>query len=132
VPLIEAGNLELPELRQAASGYLAPLLKAGVDTIVLGCTHYPALRPLLSSLLPPDVQLVDPAVATGHRLGPLLASLGESPEAERAAEPVLSIPERTTYCVTGSAEAFAKAAATWLGQRPTVHGVNLQSPARIR
>jgi glutamate racemase len=44
----------------------------------------------------------------------------------------LSIPERTTYCVTGSAEAFATAAATWLGQRPTVHGVNLQSPARIR
>jgi glutamate racemase len=82
-------------------------------------------------LLPPDVQLVDPAVATGHRLGPLLASLGESPEAERAAEPVLSIPERTTYCVTGSAEAFATAATTWLGQRPTVHGVNLQSPARI-
>jgi len=132
VPLIEAGNLEVPELRQAAFGYLAPLLEDGVDTIVLGCTHYPLLRPLLTSLLPPDVQLVDPAVATGHRLGPLLASLGESPEAERAAEPMLSTSERTTYCVTGSAEAFATAATTWLGQRPTVHGVNLQSPARIR
>ena len=132
VPLIEAGNLELPELREAASGYLAPLLEARVDTIVLGCTHYPLLRPLLTSLLPPDVQLVDPAVATGHRLGPLLASLGESPEAERAEEPVLPTPERTTYCVTGSAKAFATAATTWLGHRPSVHGVNLQSPARIR
>ena len=51
VPLIEAGNLEVPELRQAASDYLAPLLEAGVDTIVLGCTHYPVLGPLLTSLL---------------------------------------------------------------------------------
>jgi glutamate racemase len=131
VPLIEAGNLEVPELRQAASAYLAPLLEAGVDTIVLGCTHYPLLRPLLTALLPPDIQLVDPAVATAHRLGPLLASLGETPEVERDWEPVLPAPERTTYCVTGSAVAFAKAATAWLGQQPSVHGVNLQSPARI-
>jgi glutamate racemase len=132
VPLIEAGNLEAPELRQAASAYLAPLLAAGVDTIVLGCTHYPLLRPLLTALLPPDVQLVDPAVATAHRLGPLLASLGEVPEGERDREPVLPPPQRTTYCVTGSAEAFAAAATTWLGERPAVCGVNLQSPARVR
>ena len=132
VPLIEAGNLDVPELREAAAGYLAPLLEAGIDTIVLGCTHYPLLRPLLTSLLPPNVQLVDPAVATAHRLGPLLASLGESPEAERGAEPLIPTSERTTYCVTGSAEAFAAAATAWLGQRPSVHGVNLQSSARVR
>jgi len=131
VPLVEAGNLEAPELREAARAYLAPLLEAGVDTIVLGCTHYPLLRPLLTALLPPDVQLVDPAVATAHRLGPLLASLGEAPEVERDREPVLPAPERTTYCVTGSAEAFATAATAWLGQRPSVHGVNLLSPARV-
>ncbi|MFO0119104.1 MAG: glutamate racemase, partial [Cyanobium sp.] len=50
VPLIEAGHLEVPELREAAAGYLAPLLEDGVDTIVLGCTHDPLLRPLLASL----------------------------------------------------------------------------------
>ena len=72
VPLIEAGEREAPELRRAAREYLAPLLEACVDTIVLGCTHYPRLRPLLADLLPPDVQLVDPAVAAAQRLGPLL------------------------------------------------------------
>lgn len=84
VPLIEAGDLQAPELRAAATGYLAPLLAANVDTIVLGCTHYPLLRALLAELLPPDVQLVDPALAAAQRLGPLLASLGDSPEVDQA------------------------------------------------
>ncbi len=130
VPLIEAGEREAPELRRAAREYLAPLLEACVDTIVLGCTHYPLLRPLLADLLPPDVQLVDPAVAAAQRLGPLLASLGESPEVERIAEPQPAEPLRTYYCVTGEAEPFAKAATAWLGRRPNVRTVSLQSPAR--
>lgn len=130
VPLIEAGDLEVPALREAARVYLGPLLEAGVDTIVLGCTHYPLLRPLLAELLPPDVQLVDPALAAAQRLGPLLANLGDPPEVECEGEPVSPPMERSRYCVTGSAEAFADAAATWLGARPAVRSVSLQSPAR--
>jgi glutamate racemase len=130
VPLIEAGDLEVPALREAARGYLGPLLEAGVDTIVLGCTHYPLLRPLLAELLPPDVQLVDPALAAAQRLGPLLANLGDPPEVECEGDPVSPPMERSRYCVTGSAEAFADAAAPWLGARPAVRSVSLQSPAR--
>lgn len=129
VPLIEAGNLEVPELRQAASAYLAPLLEAGVDTIVLGCTHYPLLTPLLRSLLPPQVELVDPALAAARRLGPLIAGLEARPDPEAAGE---GDAELVTYCVTGAADAFAASALAWLGLRPTVHGVSLQSPARVR
>jgi len=130
VPFIEAGDLEAPALREAARGYLAPMLKEGVDTIVLGCTHYPLLRPLLADLLPPDVQLVDPALAAAQRLGPLLANLGDPPEVECEGDPISPLMERSRYCVTGSAEAFAEAAATWLGERPSVRSVSLQSPAR--
>jgi len=130
VPLIEAGDLGAPALREAACGYLAPLLEAGVDTIVLGCTHYPLLRPLLAELLPPDVQLVDPALAAAQRLGPLLANLGDPPEVECEGDPVSPPMVRSRYCVTGSAEAFADAAATWLGARPSVRSVSLQSPTR--
>ena len=138
VPFIEAGRLDAPELREAAQAYLEPLLEARVDTVVLGCTHYPLLRPLLAELLPPDVQLVNPALATAQRLGPLLASLGEEPqhrpgsqsaEAGAASEP-LPVAQRTRICVTGEAEAFAEAATTWLGWRPQVRTVSLQSPAR--
>jgi len=130
VPLIEAGDLEAPALRQAAKDYLAPLLEARVEAIVLGCTHYPLLRPLLAELVPPDVQLVDPAVATAQRLGPLLASLGDLPEVEMPAEPVSPPLERSHICVTGPADAFAEAATAWLGTRPSVRTVSLQSPAR--
>ena len=130
VPLIEAGDLQAPELRAAAADYLAPLLEAEVDTIVLGCTHYPLLRALLAQLLPPDVQLVDPALAAAQRLGPLLASLGDSPEVDQAVESVRPPLERTRFCVTGPADAFAAGAAAWLGSRPAVRSVSLQSPTR--
>ena len=125
VPLIEAGDLHDPALHQAARDYLTPLLEAGVDTVVLGCTHYPLLRSLLSELLPPEVRLVDPAEAAVQRLGPLLASLGDVPEGERQAEPVLAPLQRTRICVTGRAEAFAQAAATWLDGSPQVEQVVL-------
>jgi glutamate racemase len=125
VPLIEAGDLEAPALREAAAGYLEPLLEAGVDTVLMACTHYPMLRPLLASLLPPHVQLVDPAVATVQRLGPLLGSLGDRPEGERQGDPVLPRDQRLRLCVTGSAAAFAAGATAWLGQCPRVEQVNL-------
>lgn len=131
VPLIEAGKLEAPELRQAAQGYLAPLIAAGVDTIVLGCTHYPLLVPLLASLLPASVRLVDPAVATVRRLGPLLAELDGGAVLGGAAPPLPPSGDRTRYCVTGSAQAFALAATPWLRGTPAVQSVCLQSQARI-
>ncbi|MFN5163008.1 MAG: glutamate racemase [Cyanobacteriota bacterium] len=130
VPLIEAGDLDSPELRRAASQYLEPLLAASVDTIVLGCTHYPLLRPLLADLLPPNVQLVDPALAAAQRLGPLLGSLGDVPETEQRDAPAPEPLQRSHFCVTGPADAFADAATAWLGARPSVRTVSLQSPAR--
>ena len=130
VPHIEAGQLDAPALRRAAQAYLEPLLAAHVDTIVLGCTHYPLLRPLLAELLPPDVELVNPAVAAAQRLGPLLASLGDSPEVDLDGDPAPPPMDRTHFFVTGSAEDFAAAATTWLGSRPRVRTVSLQSPVR--
>jgi len=97
---------------------------------VLGCTHYPLLRPLLAELLPPDVELVNPAVAAAQRLGPLLASLGDSPEVDLDGDPAPPPMDRTHFFVTGSAEDFAAAATTWLGSRPRVRTVSLQSPVR--
>lgn len=122
VPLIEAGDLEAPELRLAAETYLQPLLAAGVETIVLGCTHYPLLTPLLRSLLPAGVSLVDPAHAAASRLVDLLQAASEGRPEE---------PGSVTYCVTGPAEAFAEAAEGLLRERPLVRSVNLQSPARV-
>jgi glutamate racemase len=129
VPLIEAGQLNSPELREAAARYLAPLLEAHVDTVVLGCTHYPLLRPLLQELLPAGTRLIDPAEAAVDRLGPLLASLGDLPESEQPLELVPS-PRRSRLCVTGDPTSFAAAAETWLGRCPRVEHVCLRSAGR--
>lgn len=61
VPLIEEGLLEDSLTDQHIVRYLQPVLTAGVDTLILGCTHYPLLQPALARLAGPDVRLVDSA-----------------------------------------------------------------------
>ncbi len=65
VPLIEAGLTDGPEVEAVVHEYLDPLLARGVDTIVLGCTHYPFLQHVVQRLSGPDVAVIDtgPAVA---------------------------------------------------------------------
>ncbi|MBP6510943.1 MAG: glutamate racemase [Candidatus Kapabacteria bacterium] len=58
VPLVEEGWLDSPATRLIAEEYLRPLVANGIDTLVLGCTHYPLLGPVLSSILP-GVELID-------------------------------------------------------------------------
>ncbi len=85
VPFVEAGMLTGPEVREAARSYLAPLLEAGVDTIILGCTHYPFLMPVLAEIAGPEVFLVDPAEETVRELVGLYAELaGGLPPPSRA------------------------------------------------
>lgn len=64
VPLAEEGWAGHEVARLTAREYLAPLLAQGIDTLVLGCTHYPLLKPLLQEVVGPRVQLVDSAQET--------------------------------------------------------------------
>jgi glutamate racemase len=61
---VERGDTSSPELRAVAREYLVPLMEAGIDTLVLGCTHYPLLSGLLQLELGPDVVLVSSAEET--------------------------------------------------------------------
>ena len=72
VELIESGDLTSPALRQMLQGYVEPLLSAGCDTIILGCTHYPFLKPLLAQMLPPSIILIDTGAAVARQLKRLL------------------------------------------------------------
>lgn len=76
VELIEAGDLNSPVLRQLLQGYVEPLLAAGCDTLILGCTHYPFLRPLLGQMVPPGVAIIDTGAAVARQLQRLLAERG--------------------------------------------------------
>jgi glutamate racemase len=72
VPLIEAGLANSPEARGIARTYLAPLQAAGVDTLILGCTHFPFLEPVIREILGEDVLIIDPALAVVEELRTLL------------------------------------------------------------
>ena len=120
VPLIEAGKLNTEEIKLAAKEYLKPLLKAGVESIVLGCSHYPLLVPLLRQLLPINVRLIDPAVGLAEKLDDFLG-----PPEESQGSPI-SIAN-TRICVTSSPSAFANRVQNVLGNCPEVELVSLKS-----
>src|SRR5207249_8015926 len=73
VPLAEEGWLDGPVPRGVAETYLATLRKSGIDTLILGCTHYPLLRPLIADVMGPGVTLVDSAEETARAAAALLA-----------------------------------------------------------
>ena len=67
VELVEKGLLDGPEAEKTVQASLRPLLDAGADTIVLGCTHYPFLQPVIQRLAGPDVKVIDPAPAVARQ-----------------------------------------------------------------
>jgi glutamate racemase len=68
VPLIEENWIDHPATRQVLKTYLDPLVEKGIDTLMLACTHYPLLIPILRELLPPDIRLVDSATTCAEHL----------------------------------------------------------------
>lgn len=76
VPLVEEGWLDHPVTRLTAQDYLKTVLAQGVDTLVLGCTHYPLLKPLLQEVVGPSVRLIDSAQAMAQRTAVLLKQQG--------------------------------------------------------
>lgn len=101
VPLVEEGWHDDPIAEEIAHRYLDPLLAAGIDTLILGCTHYPLLLPTLRRVVAEEVRIVDSAEAVAavvatdlERLG-LLATGG--------------VPE-DHFCVTDAGERFGRLA----------------------
>ncbi|MDG9925982.1 MULTISPECIES: glutamate racemase [unclassified Pseudomonas] len=76
VEQIETGELDAPRTRQLLQGWVAPLLAEGCDTLILGCTHYPFIRPLLRELVPESISLVDTGAAVARHLQSLLDQRG--------------------------------------------------------
>jgi glutamate racemase len=76
VPFAEEGWFDHPATELVAREYLAPLIAAKVDTLVLGCTHYPLLKPMLHRVLGPDVTLIDSAEETARAVAGVLKERG--------------------------------------------------------
>jgi glutamate racemase len=74
VELVERGELTGPAVDTAVAQHLEPLLAAGADTVVLGCTHFHFLRPVIERLAGPAVAVIDPGAAVARELGRRLAA----------------------------------------------------------
>ncbi|HUF35842.1 MAG TPA: glutamate racemase [Gemmatimonadales bacterium] len=109
VPLVEEGWFDHPAAELIAADYLAPLRAAGVEVVVLGCTHYPLLRPLLQRVMGPDVRLIDSGEATAEALAAALRSAGLETPAEHGA--------RHRFAVSDDEARFRQVGSRFIGER---------------
>src|SRR3984893_2919877 len=110
VDLVESGKSDAPETEAVLREALRDILDYHADTLTLGCTHYPLLKPLISKMAGNGMTVVDSAETTAARVKRVLAKNGlESAESETA---------RHQIYVTGSAERFTDTARILFGQPP--------------
>lgn len=117
VSLIEQNQLYTEQTRLVAQEYLTPLLEQNIDTLVYGCTHYRHLEPIIRTLLPASVQLIDPAEHIVVAADKELSLLG-------LRNHQFAMPTR--FCVTGSSVQFAQLSQQWLGYYPLVQKVEFK------
>jgi glutamate racemase len=115
VPLAEEGWTDGPVVRQVAETYLASFARSGIDALVLGCTHYPLLRPVIAEVMGSEVTLVDSAAETARDVRALLDARGLARDGG---------PGSTSFFVTDVPERFVRIGQRFLGAR-------VQSAVRI-
>jgi len=124
VPMVEAGILDGRRAESVVRAYLEPLLHGTpqIDTLLLGCTHYPLLRPLIERIVGQRVAVVDSAFTTALAVEDLLDALGSR------STPGGAVAHRVT--TTGDVDAFVGVASRLFGDRlPAVEAVRME-PAR--
>ena len=109
VPLVEEGWFDHPATRLVAAEYLAPLRARGVGSLVLGCTHYPLLEPLLRDTMGPGVRLIDSAQETARALEAALIA------GDLTAPPGGRVSHR--FAVSDDPVRFREVGARFLGER---------------
>ena len=120
VPLVEEGWLDHGVTRQVGEVYLRPLAEAEIDTLILGCTHYPMLKQMIGEVLGPAVQLVDSAEALALEIEGILTSLSLEHKGGDAEAP-------DAFYVTDSIPRFQRVAGIFLGRElANIRQVDLQ------
>ena len=122
VGLAEEGWWENDIARRVAAEYLAPLRRADIDTLVLGCTHYPLLKKVIAGVMGPSVRLIDSAheVARATKARLEQTGLARAPEEGRG-------PARHAFYTSDSAERFKTLGSAFLRQEiPEAHRVEIE------
>ena len=126
VPMVEAGILAGRRAESVLRAYLEPLLGAGpeIDTLLLGCTHYPLLRRVIEGIVGEGVAVVDSAFTTALAVEDLLDALGARSDPDAGT--------RHRVATTGDVEAFVSVASRLFGDRlPDVEAVTIEPAGAI-
>ncbi len=110
VPLVEEGWTDRAATRAIAEEYLAPLKDSAIDVLVLGCTHYPVLAPLLADIMGPGVTLIDSGEETAGDLALELAARDLAAPADA--------PASRRWAATDDVARFGRVAPLFLGEAP--------------
>ena len=104
--MIQGGDVFSPEMVKTVKTYAAPLTEAGVDTVILGCTHYPLVTPMLQRVFGRDVTLVNAAREIAREVGEVLERKGIGNDPAREG--------RYSFLCTGDVEGFVEVGARFL------------------
>lgn len=110
VDIVEENRIHDPETQKIVNESLQPIVEAGVDTLVLGCTHYPMLKAQIQEAVGPEVNLVDSGKEAIDEVSGLLDYFNLARSAQEAHEN----PPSQVYYTTGDVAAFESMAQSWL------------------
>jgi len=116
VAQIEKGNFNGTETEQILRNALEPMLAKGVDTVVMGCTHYPFVIPLIQKITGPEVSVIDPAPAIARQVQRLLEKNGWMPSANTIG--------RVNFITTGDKKEFTRLLPVFTQEPALVSKVN--------
>lgn len=121
---IERGNLDGDETRKILDEALSPMLKKNIDTVVLGCTHYPFVIPLIEQIVGENVRVIDPAPAVAKQVKRLLEAGGMKSQ--------LSARGEVRFYTSGEPESLKSILPKLLGEVGEIERVEWASDLRIR
>ena len=119
VPMIEMNRINSDKITDVAIRYLKPLLEKNIESLILGCSHYPLITPLLTELLPSSVKLIDPAEALSLKLKSFMDS---KPSNFVKRNKLVD----SKFFVTSDPKNFPIRSKHWLNVFPEVNVVSLQ------
>ncbi|MBP5391693.1 MAG: glutamate racemase [Bacteroidales bacterium] len=102
VELVEAGDTESPEAEALVEKYINPMIEAGADCVVLGCTHYPFLEPLIRKVSSDKLIVINPAPAVARRARQLLDKVRKNGVPPQKSESLLTPQPKIVIATTGS------------------------------
>jgi glutamate racemase len=132
VAQIEAGQLDSPQTRLILEEALQPMLAQGIDTVVLGCTHYPFVIPLIQAITGPGVRVIDPAPAVARQVGRLLEIHGLVADHPGRWDEMDNLPAPVEYLTTGEAASLRSLLPTLLGEDAEVGQLRWDEDAILR